>query len=167
MPSILAGSHTSIQMSTTDNELIVTEALTWVGTPYHHQACVKGVGVDCAMLVAGVANAVGIEVLNTPTNYSTQWNLHNEDPWLIRVLEEYGCKQVPIEETKPGHIICFKVGHTFGHLGIMVSDTTFVHACIQRKSRGSELGVVTHVTLGAEWKRRHLATYEFPQRKTK
>lgn len=141
---------------------IVEETLTWVGTPYHHQACVKGAGVDCAMLVAGVARALGLEVLNTPTNYSTQWNLHSEDPWLIRVLEQQGCKQKPIEETQPGDIICFEVGRTFGHLGIMVSDTTFVHACIQRKNRGSELGVVEEVTLGADWKKRHKATYSFP-----
>lgn len=144
---------------------IVAEAKTWVGTPYHHQACVKGVGVDCAMLVYGVATACGLELLNIPTNYSTQWNIHNEDPWLIRVLEQYGCEQIPVEQTKPGDILCFWVGKTFGHLGIMVSDTTFVHAYITRKNmnKGSELGVVAEVTLGADWKKRHKATYTFPK----
>jgi cell wall-associated NlpC family hydrolase len=41
-------------------EDVVVEARTWVGTPYHHQQCVKGHGVDCAQLVAGVGHALGL-----------------------------------------------------------------------------------------------------------
>ena len=32
----------------------VQEALTWLGTPYHHQGRVKGVGVDCGTLICEV-----------------------------------------------------------------------------------------------------------------
>jgi len=32
------------------NQSLIDEARTWLGTPYHHQPRVKGVGVDCAML---------------------------------------------------------------------------------------------------------------------
>lgn len=39
---------------------VITEARTWIGTPYHHQQCVKGVGVDCAQLIAGVGHALGL-----------------------------------------------------------------------------------------------------------
>ena len=42
---------------------IVTEARTWVRTPYHHQARLKGVGVDCAGLVIGVARRDNAEEL--------------------------------------------------------------------------------------------------------
>lgn len=28
------------------NQLAVQEAITWLGTPYHHQGRVKGVGVE-------------------------------------------------------------------------------------------------------------------------
>lgn len=31
----------------------VTEALTWLGTPYHHQGRIKGVGVDCRSIQQG------------------------------------------------------------------------------------------------------------------
>lgn len=41
-------------------ERIVAEALTWRGTPYHHQGRVKGVGVDCIGLEIGVARALGL-----------------------------------------------------------------------------------------------------------
>ena len=37
---------------------IVAEALAWLGTPYRHQASLKGVGCDCLGLVRGVWRAV-------------------------------------------------------------------------------------------------------------
>lgn len=38
----------------------VAEAMTWLGTPYHHQGRVKGVGVDCATLLCEVYKEVGL-----------------------------------------------------------------------------------------------------------
>ena len=35
-------------------EAIVTAARGWLGTPYHHQASVKGVGSDCLGLIRGI-----------------------------------------------------------------------------------------------------------------
>jgi NlpC/P60 family putative phage cell wall peptidase len=37
---------------------IVAEARSWIGTPYRHQASLKGVGCDCLGLVRGVWRAV-------------------------------------------------------------------------------------------------------------
>jgi cell wall-associated NlpC family hydrolase len=39
---------------------IIAEARTWIGTPWRHQAYQKGVGCDCAGLIRGVGNALGI-----------------------------------------------------------------------------------------------------------
>lgn len=39
---------------------IVTEARTWVGTRWQHQAMRKGIGADCIGLVAGVAYALDL-----------------------------------------------------------------------------------------------------------
>ena len=39
---------------------VVAEARTWIGTRWHHQASIKGVGSDCIGLVAGVARTLGI-----------------------------------------------------------------------------------------------------------
>ncbi len=41
-------------MSTSGSDVVRT-ARTWLGTPYHHQGRLKGVGVDCAGLLIGVA----------------------------------------------------------------------------------------------------------------
>ena len=37
---------------------IVEEARAWIGTPYRHQASLKGVGCDCLGLIRGVWRAV-------------------------------------------------------------------------------------------------------------
>lgn len=33
---------------------IIDEARTWIGTPFHHQQCLKGHGVDCVQFVSAV-----------------------------------------------------------------------------------------------------------------
>jgi NlpC/P60 family putative phage cell wall peptidase len=39
---------------------IADEARQWVGTPWRHQASLKGIGCDCIGLVRGVARALGL-----------------------------------------------------------------------------------------------------------
>jgi NlpC/P60 family putative phage cell wall peptidase len=39
---------------------VISEARSWVGTPFRHQAAFKGVGVDCAKLVYEVGIAAGV-----------------------------------------------------------------------------------------------------------
>jgi NlpC/P60 family putative phage cell wall peptidase len=40
-------------------ETIVAAARSWFGTPYHHQASVKGVGSDCLGLIRGIWRELG------------------------------------------------------------------------------------------------------------
>ena len=52
---------------------IVAEARAWIGTPYRHQASLKGVGCDCLGLVRGVWRAViGPEPERAPP-YAPDW----------------------------------------------------------------------------------------------
>lgn len=39
---------------------VVTEARSWVGTPYHHQQWRKGAGCDCIGLVLGTIRGLGL-----------------------------------------------------------------------------------------------------------
>jgi NlpC/P60 family putative phage cell wall peptidase len=135
--------------------MIVKEALTWVGTPYHNQARIKGVGVDCANLIAGIAEKCGYKpVLLEP--YSIQWHLHNSEEKMIDILKSYGC--IETLDVSPGTLITFQFGQVSGHIGIMVSATTFVHADVR-------VGKVTEVTLGGAWQRRLSGAFKFPELK--
>src|SRR3954451_7338069 len=52
---------------------IVAQAREWIGTPFRHQASLKGVGCDCLGLVRGVWRAlVGAEPQAVPP-YSPDW----------------------------------------------------------------------------------------------
>lgn len=52
---------------------IVTEARTWIGTPYQHQASLKGVGCDCLGLVRGVWRELIGEEPERASPYAPGW----------------------------------------------------------------------------------------------
>lgn len=138
---------------------LIESAFSWIDTPYHHQARVKGAGVDCAQLMAGIAIDCGLitESIKLPQDYSPEWHLHNREERLVNHLLEFGCIQKSVEDTLPGDIIGFKIGRAVGHLGIMVNETQFIHAqCMVDPQR------VVLNTLSADWKKRHTVTFSFP-----
>lgn len=47
-------------MSAATRTQVVAAARSWLGTPFHHQARLNGVGVDCVGLVIGVARTLGL-----------------------------------------------------------------------------------------------------------
>src|SRR4029450_13154700 len=54
-------------------EEIVAETRAWIGTPYRHQASLKGVGCDCLGLVRGVwRGVIGAEPERAPP-YAPDW----------------------------------------------------------------------------------------------
>src|SRR4051794_8469193 len=66
---------------------IVTEAETWLGTPFHHQGRVKGAGVDCAMLLAEVYHRCGFVPHIDPGHYPPDWHLHRDaERYLEKVM---------------------------------------------------------------------------------
>ncbi len=52
---------------------IVAEARAWIGTPYRHQASLKGIGCDCLGLLRGVWRDVLGPEPETPPPYSAAW----------------------------------------------------------------------------------------------
>jgi len=54
-------------------EDIVEAARAWLGTPYHHQASLRGVGCDCLGLVRGVWRDVLGEEPEALPPYSPHW----------------------------------------------------------------------------------------------
>ena len=135
---------------------IILEAMDWVGTPYHHQARVKKVGVDCAQLVAGVAENVfpRLKPINTQV-YSVEWHLHNKEEKMCEMIEKFKCTQVPLEERLPGDIITFKFGRVQSHMGILINEGQFIHARMDVKK-------VVINQLSGEWLERLGRAYKFP-----
>lgn len=136
---------------------VVEEALTWIGTPYHDMACVKGIGVDCAMLVFGVAKACGLTTLSVKDmpRYSPSMHVFNKS-FLIDEIVKFGCVPVPLNKAEPGDILLFEYHNTIAHAGIKVSDTELVHA-VKRP------GLVVKVEISGNVEQTLKLAYRFPK----
>jgi hypothetical protein len=68
---------------------IVDEALSWRGTPWHHEARVKGGGVDCGMLLLEVFEKAGLIPHIQPAHYGPDFMLHKGDEWFALYVLKY------------------------------------------------------------------------------
>ena len=61
-------------------DAVIAEARSWIGTPFHDCAQVKGHGVDCAQFIAAVYTATGTVPPFDIEPYSPQFMLHRSEP---------------------------------------------------------------------------------------
>lgn len=100
-------------------------ARTYIGTPYHDRAMVKGHGADCVTfpIMAGVE--AGLIAPFTPKAYSPQWFLHHSEELWIEGLLRFAKEVI---EPQPGDIALFKVGRCFAHGAIVQAWPLIIHA---------------------------------------
>jgi cell wall-associated NlpC family hydrolase len=108
---------------------VVAEARSWIGTPYHACADVKGKdgGVDCGMLIVRVFVDAGLCAAFDPRPYPADWHLHHdEEKYLGFVMER--CAEVT--EPQPGDVAVLKFARCYAHGGIVTKaqPLTMVHA---------------------------------------
>jgi NlpC/P60 family putative phage cell wall peptidase len=109
-------------------EAVIAEARSWLGTPYHHHAQVKGVGVDCGQLLIGVYGAAGVLVRHPVYDYAHDWHLHRTEELFVAHVRSFGA--VPTQTPKPGDIAVYKFGRCFSHGAILVEPDVVVHSYI-------------------------------------
>ena len=142
----------------TQQRCIVAEARSWVGTPYLHQASVRGAGTDCLGLVRGVWRAViGMEPETVPS-YSDDWAEPERDEVLLRASERWLVRK-DRHQSEIGDVLLFRMraDGVAKHLGIQTEiggGAAFVHAY-------SGHGVVES-PLSQPWLRRIVARFIFP-----
>lgn len=108
--------------------MIVEEARTWLGTPFLPHAQVKGSGVDCAHLAKAIYSVVNEKAAGVRLpRYTMDGGDHLAEPYIEKFIHEAGfvkCDGVPL----PGDLVTFKLGRISYHMGVMVTDLTFIHA---------------------------------------
>ena len=132
---------------------IISEALSWRGTPYHHRASLKGVGCDCLGFVRGLYREMcGREPHETPAY--PQYNDGGESERLIQALDEHLNRVSP--PGAPGDIIVFRLRPNFParHCGVLVEPARFIHAVSGRS--------VSLVALSEWWRKRIAGCFAFP-----
>lgn len=115
---------------------IVDQALAWRGTPYHHHGRVRGVGVDCAMLLAEVYQACELVPHVDAGHYPTDWHLHRSEEVFVAWLLRLGAREVAAPGL--GDVGLWQFGRTFSHGGIVVDLPQYaapqvLHAYIDRR----------------------------------
>ena len=106
---------------------VVSAARSWLGTPYHHAADVRGQGVDCAMLLVRVFCDLGLVAPFDPRPYTKDWFLHrDEERYMGHLLAR--AREVPAPSW--GDVMLFRIGRCFAHGGIVTSANPLriVHA---------------------------------------
>jgi NlpC/P60 family putative phage cell wall peptidase len=105
---------------------VIAEAQSWIGTPFHHAARVKGAGVDCLMLLAEVYERAGVAPHIEPPFYVPDWHMHRDAERYMEGLIAYAREiEGPPE---PGDIALFRFGRTFSHGAIVTEWRRLIHA---------------------------------------
>lgn len=110
---------------TAARQQVVAEALSWLGTPYHHRGAIKGVGVDCAQILVEVYSSVGLIERIDVGNYPKDWHLHRDEERYINWMKQHARK---VDKPQAGDIALFKFGRTTSHSAIVIDDHTLLHA---------------------------------------
>ena len=105
---------------------VVREAESWIGTPFHHAARVKGAGIDCLMLLAEIYQRAGVCGHIDPPFYVPDWHLHRDAERYSEGLLDYAREIAGPPE--PGDIALFRFGRTFSHGAIVTCWPRLIHA---------------------------------------
>jgi NlpC/P60 family putative phage cell wall peptidase len=139
--------------------LVVAEARAWIGTPYLHQASIKGAGADCLGLLRGIWRAVhGAEPEAVPP-YTDDWAEPDRREVLLAAARRWLIEKLVTEESS-GDVLLFRMrsGSIAKHLGVQSNigpEARFIHAYTGH-------GVVESA-LSQPWRRRIAARFNFPE----
>jgi len=111
-------------------DAVLSEAISWMGTPYHHHGRVKGVGVDCVQILCAVYQACGVWPAEAePGEYACDWHLSRSEQLYLTRLTPFAD---PVIDPKPGDIAVFGFGRTMSHGGIVYRHGIILHSYIGR-----------------------------------
>ena len=108
---------------------VLEEAMSWLRTPYHHAARLKGIGVDCAMFLAEVYEKAGVIDHVDPDRYPRDWHQHQSEELYLENVESF-CHRV--DKPKPGDVVMFKFGRCASHGAIVIEWPQIIHSYIDQ-----------------------------------
>lgn len=144
----------------TDGEKIAEAAMSWLGTPHVNQARVKGIGVDCGMLLIGAIEDAGLieKGVIEIAPYSNEWHLHHSEEWFLSYVKKY-CVSVTEADMAIGDFLMYQFGRCVSHGGIYIGNNQIIHAVIDQGVILSDLNDV--MFLDAHGKSRLCGIYRF------
>jgi len=135
---------------------VLTLARQWLGTPYRHQASLRGVGCDCLGLVRGVWRALHGAEPESPPPYRPDWAELGEREILLEALGRWLAPLSSVD-AQPGDVLVFRMqpGAIAKHCAILSGPDRMIHAYWGRACVES--------WLMRWWTERLVAAFRFPQ----
>lgn len=135
-------------------DLVVASARSWIGTPYQHQASLKGVGCDCLGLLRGVWREVVGDEPEPVAIYTPDWAEAQGEELLAGAGHRH-FEALGVHEAEAGDVVLFRwrIGLPAKHVGILSSAASMIHA--------QEGAAVCEVPLSAWWRRRIAFAFRF------
>ena len=132
-------------------EQIVEKARTYLGTPFHHQGRVKGIGIDCVGLVVEVSKELGLFGYDT-----IAYSRYPDGKTLMRELKEH-LIEIPVGGAKLGDVLVFWISpktKNLQHIGFK-TDIGVIHT-------HEHVGKVVEHRLGSAWTKRLVHAFRLP-----
>ena len=138
---------------------VVAEARSWIGTPYLHQASVKGAGADCLGLLRGIWRSLYLQEPEPVPPYTDDWAEPDHREVLLLAARRWLLEK-PVARQASGDVLLFRMrsGSIAKHLGVQSlagPEPRFIHAYTGH-------GVVENA-LSQPWCRRIAARFAFPE----
>ena len=127
----------------------------WIGTPYRHQASLKGVGCDCLGLIRGIWRELyGAEAERVPP-YAADWAEAGGGEALALAGRRHMIEIAPAD-AMPGDVLLFRWRQTVPakHAGLLATPASFIHAY--------DGTAVVESPLGPWWSRRIAFAFRLP-----
>ncbi|MBN9450603.1 MAG: C40 family peptidase [Bosea sp.] len=134
---------------------IVDAARLWLGTPYHHQASLCGIGCDCLGLVRGVWRDLCGAEPEQPPPYSPNWAESLRQETLALAASRH-LLPIAVSEAQAGDVLLFRWREHLPakHCAILAGPGSIIHA-----HDGAAVAEVAFTP----WWRRHLShAFSFP-----
>jgi NlpC/P60 family putative phage cell wall peptidase len=145
---------------------IVAEARSWIGTPYRHQASLKGVGCDCLGLIRGVWRALYGDEPEAVPAYAPDWAEAGRRETFAETAARH-LISVPLDAFAPGDVLLFRwrAGFVAKHAAIVTEcggASSTESPASARMVHAHDGAAVAEVALAPWWRRRLAFVFRFP-----
>lgn len=131
---------------------ICDKALEYLDTPFIHQGRLKGVGVDCAGLVVGVAKELNL--YNEEVSDLKGYSRIPDGETLYQTLLNGTSKEKSMKDLKEGDVLLFRFTRYPQHVGIYMPNNKLIHSY-------EGVGKVVIHSLDDKWKNRIISVFEY------
>lgn len=136
-----------------ESQRIVEVARSFIGTPWHHDARLKGVGIDCTGLIAEVWRECGVPVQDV-----RGYGKGDEYDAMVTAIAAHAFEVAGLR-VQHGDVACFRGRQMWNHCGFVViegGEASLIHAY----SSPSVMKVVEQ-PFDSSWWRRLVAAYRY------